>query len=292
MPSALSPLRYPGGKAKLYKLIQPIVSMNISGNNRIYIEPFAGGSGLALKLLYNNDVDWLILNDVDYRIYCFWNSCLHYTEQFCNLIMKCSVDIDTWKVQKSIYLSPEAYSEVDVGFATFFLNRCNVSGVIRGGPIGGFEQQGNYSIDARFNKKDLISRIKKIGALSDKITFYNMDASSFLQNELPQSDKNNVLLNIDPPYVKKGKLLYENSFNEADHSELSQVVKSLNYKWIVTYDECDLIHELYKDFRRQTITLNYSAGKTRKGSELLIFGDIVNTSETYTNPQRKSIDCI
>jgi len=288
MPSTLSPLRYPGGKAKLYKLIKPIVSINISGNNRIYVEPFAGGSGLALKLLFNNDVDRLMLNDIDYRIYCFWHSCLHYTDQLCNLVTNCNVNVDTWKIQKSIYLSPESYSEVEVGFATFFLNRCNVSGVIQGGPIGGFEQLGTYLIDARFNKKNLVDRIRTIGMQSDKIVFYNMDASTFIQNELPQNAENNVFLNIDPPYVKKGKLLYENSFSEADHSELSQVVKSLNYKWIVTYDECDLIQQLYNDCRQKTITLDYSAGRTRKGSELLIFSNLVEIPALDENIREES----
>lgn len=283
MPSTPSPLRYPGGKTKLYNLIQPIVAQNISGNDRTYIEPFAGGSGLALKLLYNNDVDRLILNDIDYRIYCFWYSCLNHTEQLCEMIINCSVNIDTWKIEKSIYSTPESYSKLEVGFATFFLNRCNVSGVIQGGPIGGFEQLGTYLIDARFNKKDLVDRIKKIGMLSDRIVFYNMDAATFLQNKLPKDMRNNIFLNIDPPYVKKGKLLYENSFNEVDHTELSRVVKSLNYKWIVTYDECDLIRQLYADCRKQIISLDYSAGRTRKGNEFLIFGNLVKILDGNTS---------
>lgn len=275
MPSTPSPLRYPGGKTKLYDIIKPIVAQNITGNERIYVEPFAGGSGLALKLLCNNDVDQLILNDIDYCIYCFWYACLNHSEQLCEMIIDCNVNVDTWKIEKSIYLSPESYSKLEVGFATFFLNRCNVSGVIQGGPIGGFEQLGAYLIDARFNKKDLVDRIKKIGMLSDRISFYNMDATAFLQNELPQIIRGDIFLNIDPPYVKKGKLLYENSFSEADHTELSRVVRALNYKWIVTYDECDFIRLLYADCRKQTISLDYSAGRTRKGSEFLIFGNLI-----------------
>ena len=275
MASTPSPLRYPGGKAKLYKLIQPIVDRNINGANRVYVEPFAGGCGLALKLLFNNDVDQLLLNDIDYRIYCFWQACLHDTERFCSLVSDCDVTVDTWKIQKSIYLSPESYTQTEVGFATFFLNRCNVSGVILGGPIGGFEQLGTYLIDARCNKKDLVSRIQQIGMLADRITFYNLDATVFLQNELPRAQINNVLLNIDPPYVKKGKLLYENSFDENDHTELSQIVKGLPYKWIVTYDECQLIRDLYDTCPQQVITLNYSAGSTRKGKELLIWSDLI-----------------
>lgn len=284
MYSIPSPLRYPGGKGKLYKLIQPIIARNLNGVNRIYVEPFAGGSGLALKLLFNNDVDQLLLNDIDYRIYCFWQACLHDTERLCALISDCEVTVDTWRIQKSIYLSPESYTQTEVGFATFFLNRCNVSGVIQGGPIGGFEQLGKYLIDARFNKKNLISRIQQIGLRADRIVFHNLDAVIFLQNEIPRDQINNMLLNIDPPYVKKGKLLYENSFNENDHIELSRVVKALPYKWIVTYDECQFIHDLYNTCQRQVITLNYSAGNTRQGNELLIWNNhIVMPESDETN---------
>lgn len=279
MPSTPSPLRYPGGKTKLYKLIQPIVAANVAGANRIYVEPFAGGSGLALKLLLNGDVDRLILNDIDYRIYCFWQACLHDTVQLCDLIENCVVTIDTWRVQKSIYLSPESYTQTEVGFATFFLNRCNVSGVISGGPIGGFEQLGAYLIDARFNRQDLIQKIQAIGAHAGSIDFYNLDATVFLQNELPRVHIDSIFLNIDPPYVKKGKLLYENSFKESDHTELSRIVKRLPYRWIVTYDECDFIRQLYIEYQQQLITLDYSAGSTRKGNELLIFGDLVDIPE-------------
>lgn len=275
MASTPSPLRYPGGKAKLYKLMQPIIIRNITGENRIYVEPFAGGSGLALKLLLNNDVDLLLLNDIDYRIYCFWQACLNDTERICSLISDCDVTIDTWKIQKSIYLTPMSYTQTEVGFATFFLNRCNVSGIIQGGPIGGFEQLGTYRIDARFNKEDLIDRIQKIGMRSDYITFYNLDATVFLRTKLPNDQINNLLVNIDPPYVKKGKLLYENSFKESDHIELSQIVKGLLHKWIITYDECQLISDLYSTCRQQVISLNYSTGNTRKGNELLIWSDSI-----------------
>lgn len=275
MASSVSPLRYPGGKAKLYKLIQPIIAKNICGANRIYIEPFAGGAGLALKLLFNGDVDQLILNDIDYRIYCFWQACLYDTERLCSFISDCNVTVDTWRIQKSIYLSPESYTPTEVGFATFFLNRCNVSGVIQGGPIGGFDQLGTYQIDARFNKANLINRICKIGLMADKITFFNLDAIFFLQHELPIDHVDHIFLNIDPPYVKKGKLLYENSFSESNHAELSQIVKQLPYKWIVTYDECQLIRDLYNTCSQKVITLSYSAGDTRQGNELLIWSNLV-----------------
>ena len=161
MPQTPSPLRYPGGKTKLFEYISPVVTKNLNGTNRIYIEPFAGGSGLALKLLFAGIVDSLILNDLDYSIYCFWNSCITQAPALCTMIEECTIDLSMWNTQKYIFLNQEKFSPLEIGFATFFLNRCNVSGVIKGGPIGGTSQKGKYKIDARFNKSKLISKIER-----------------------------------------------------------------------------------------------------------------------------------
>lgn len=275
MPNTDSPLRYPGGKTKLYDMISTIVTRNKIKKRCIYMEPFAGGAGLALRLLFKGDVDYLVLNDIDYGIYCFWNSCLHYTEELCNMIEDCDVNIDTWNVQKNIYCSKHLHSCVEVGFATFFLNRCNVSGVIKGGPIGGKDQKGKYGIDARFNKNELISKIIKIGEYGDRIEFFNLDATDFLLNVACQYSDEEVFLNIDPPYVKKGSQLYENSFKKEDHAQLANIIKMLEYKWIVTYDKCDFIEDLFFEYTKRTVKLNYSAGQTKSGDEFIIYGKSV-----------------
>lgn len=276
MPRTVSPLRYPGGKAKLYSAVKPIISRNIFGERRIYIEPFAGGAGLALQLLFNNDIDSLVLNDIDYNIFCFWDVCLHNADLLCELIQNCSVDMKTWETQREIYDHPNSHTRMEVAFSTFFLNRCNISGIIRGGPIGGHNQSGNYGLDARFNKQDLIQKIQKVHRERDNIIFYNYDVKQFFREVLPWYPMDNTILNIDPPYVKKGPMLYENSFTERDHAKLSEIIGSLPYRWIVTYDECDTIYTLYANYRKEIITLNYSAGRTKSGRELMIYSDNVD----------------
>ncbi len=273
MPRTCSPLRYPGGKSKLYPLIRPIVLENIE--NGIYIEPFAGGAGLGLQLLFNGDIQSLVLNDIDYHIYAFWHACLHFTDQFCEMIERCQLNMDSWNEQKNVYATANCHKVLDVGFATFFLNRCNVSGVIRGGPIGGKEQKGKYLMDARFNRAGLIEKIQRIGRYNEQIEFFNLDASNFLLERVSRYPTERSFLNIDPPYVKKGPLLYENSFLENDHVELANVIQTLRQKWIVTYDECDLIYRIFECYRKNVITLNYSAGRTKSGQELIIYGDMV-----------------
>lgn len=278
MPITVSPLRYPGGKSKIYPLVQPIITHNLTGGDRIYVEPFAGGAGLALKLLYNHDVDQIILNDIDPNIYKFWLSCLTHADDLCEMIFQCPLTMDEWYKQRDIYSNPNNRSNIEVGFATFYLNRCNVSGIIRGGPIGGNGQNGTYGLDARFNRSDLIRKVQKIKEYSDQIKIYNNDAVDFLHVLERTYDPDKIFLNIDPPYVNKGPILYENSFDDQAHRALSVVIARLPFKWIVTYDKCDLIYNLYQNYRKEIITLNYSVGHTREGKELLIYSDNIDLS--------------
>jgi DNA adenine methylase len=275
MPQTDSPLRYPGGKAKLYSLVEPIVTQNLPNQNRLYIEPFAGGAGLALHLLFQGNVDALVLNDLDYHISCFWEECLFNSERLCDKIQHCEISMDTWRNQRQIYDNEQTHAPDEIAFSTFFLNRCNVSGIICGGPIGGADQSGSYGLDARFKRNDLIRKIQAIAARRDQITFYNLDARRFLSDIVPNYNVDSTLLNIDPPYVKKGPTLYRNSFTQQDHEQLAHQIAQLNHKWITTYDECDLINRLYGRFRREIITLNYSAGHTKQGKELLIYSDSI-----------------
>ena len=269
MPITDSPLRYPGGKSQLYPTIKKIIKNTIPGNCT-YVEPFAGGAGLALKLLFRGDVSSLILNDLDNAIFCFWDTCLHYSEELCRMIISCEPSIDEWETQRSVFLNPSEHSNIEYAFATLFLNRCNVSGVILGGPIGGKTQAGNYKINARYNPDELVRKIRKIHAYASKILFYHMDALDFIANIVTELPITSSFINIDPPYVKKGPYLYRNSFTHEDHKELSQLILKLKQHWIVTYDECNLIRELYSKASIQQIQLSYSAGLSKRGNELMI----------------------
>ena len=89
----------------------------------------------------------------------------------------------------------------------FYMNRTNRSGIIKGGVIGGLEQNGNWKLDARFNKDNLIKRISKIVERKDGIHIYNKDVSSLVKNYLPKYE-DNAFVYFDPPYFGKGKQLY------------------------------------------------------------------------------------
>ena len=271
MPTTNSPLRYPGGKTKFYPYVRKLISdNNLLG--KTYMEPFAGGAGLALKLLFNDDVERIVINDLDPAIYSFWYSVLNQAENFCKLIANVALTPDEWKRQHEIYMRQDTTCPLELGFATFFLNRTNVSGVVKGGIIGGKDQSGEYKLDARFNRNNLTKKVLKIFERRQQIVLLNQDAKLLLQpSELRRFYK--VFINLDPPYVKKGAQLYQNAFCEADHKELYKLVSSCKRKWIVTYDVCPLVDELYSSYRSSYLDVTYTVQSSKKAKEYIFFSD-------------------
>lgn len=267
-----SPLRYPGGKTKLFPYMKLIIEKN-KLQNSTYVEPFAGGCGLAISLLQKDLVNDILINDYDYAIYAFWYSILNHTEEFCQRIRQISICIDEWDRQKNIYLNQEENTILDVGFSTFFLNRTNRSGIISGGIIGGREQRSKYTIDCRFNKENLIKRINKIAEQKERIHIANEDVFDLIENTLINMPTENTFVYFDPPYVKKGQQLYKNFFEFNDHVNLRDRITRMNHKWLTTYDHIDEIAILYQDYRQDIIDINYSAGTNKMGRELAIFSN-------------------
>lgn len=271
MPVTKSPLRYPGGKTQLHRFVSHLFDIN-NITNGIYCEPFSGGAGVAIELLFSRKVERIILNDYDIGIYSIWNAILNDTLRFIELIDNTPITIEEWHIQKTIYLSTKidnSYS-IELAFATFFLNRTNRSGIILGGPIGNLDQTAKDKIDCRFNKKSLINKINSIAAQRDRIDLYNLDAQVLIEEVLQEENQNDLFTFFDPPYYKQGKNLYTNFFNHNDHEELAVAIKAMaDYKWITTYDYVDQIKEIYSDTLTKEYKIYYSANRNRKEMEYL-----------------------
>lgn len=281
MPVTYTPLRYPGGKTKLYEYVRSILKDNgLLGGT--YCEPFVGGAGLALKLLIKGDVSQLVINDADPAIFAVWDTVLHHSELLCEFIENVDVTVEEWDNQKNIYLNKGNGSIIDYGKATFFLNRTNVSGVILGGIIGGRNQNGKFKIDARFGKKDLIKKVQTIAAFEDKIEIYNLDVLDFMDRIFPGLPKK-TFVNFDPPYVNKGGKLYKNAFSEEAHVNLRNRIKECEKKWMVTYDVCELTKNLYMEFRGGVIDVYYSANEAKKAHEYVFFSDNLKLPDANLN---------
>ncbi len=276
MPATASPLRYPGGKTQLYSYVKDLLEYNAM-KDYTYVEPFAGGAGLALKLLFTGVVPHIMINDLDPAIYAMWYSCLNYPKEMISRVNSVPLTIDEWDRQKEIHRDQRDRSILDLGFSTLFLNRTNISGIICGGVLGGREQTGSSKMDARFNRNTLAKKIVKIHAYKSYISLTNLDAGQLISLQNGQEKR---FYNIDPPYVEKGAQLYRNSFSEEDHRSLAAVISRCSDPWIVTYDICDLVKDLYKDYKHSKLDIRYSANIKRSANEYIFFSNNINIPDT------------
>lgn len=272
MPHTHTPLRYPGGKTSLAKFVQHTIEIN-DIDSPIYCEPFCGGAGVAMDLLLKHKVDSIILNDFDICIYSVWNAILNDTESFLQMLHDTPVSIDTWHEQHRIYEGLKNFDEYsfDLAFATFFLNRTNISGIITGGPIGGLRQSGNYKLNCRYNKKSLEKKILRIASERNHIALYHMDATDLIHEVLVHQAPKRLFVFFDPPYYQQGKNLYKNSFQDTEHVILSHAIREMKaFKWILTYDNHRRIQEIYHDMMPKQYILKYMANKKRDELELFL----------------------
>jgi DNA adenine methylase len=263
-----SPLRYPGGKASMTGLLVDIRAINQLGD-RAVAEPFAGGAGAALSLLFREDTYEIHINDADPAIHDFWWTVVNRPQPFLTLLRSTRVGMVEWRRQRDTYRRANGVSRLRRGFAAFYLNRCNRSGIImNGGPIGGVKQEGKWKLSARFNKPELESRCRKVAEYGKRIQVSQKDALDFIS----ERDPHNTFFFIDPPYYAKGKTLYLNKLDHAYHRRLANQLRGMgNAAWVLTYDDCQEIRDMYAKWANiRPFSLRYAASERRRGREILV----------------------
>ena len=269
-----SPLRYPGGKNKLSGFLAKIcIDNNINGH---YVEPYSGGASVALFLLMEGYISRVTINDKDRSIYAFWHSVLNKTKQLCKLIDETEISVEEWRRQREIQNRKKTADLLELGFSTFFLNRTNRSGIINAGVIGGIEQNGNYLMDCRYNKVDLIERIQNIAKKKKNIRLYKKDAIKLIDKIQQEANSENVIFYFDPPYFLKASTLYMNHYKEHNHEEVSEKIKNIrNIRWIVSYDNVPEIKNLYTNISKKEYSFKHTAYNSRDGQEILFFSNTI-----------------
>lgn len=263
-----SPLRYPGGKSALAGLLSQIRRLNGLGDRAI-AEPFAGGAGASLTLLYLEETHEIYVNDADPAIHDFWWSLVNRRQTFVDMLSRTRVSMAEWRRQRDVYRNRGRVSRLRRGFSAFYLNRCNRSGIItNGGPIGGVKQTGKWKLDARFNKPELRRRCEKVAEYRDRVHVSGRDGIEFIKG----LDAESTLFFIDPPYFVKGQTLYLNALDEEYHITLSTQLKTMSdAAWVLTYDDCPEIRRLYRGWATiRPFSLRYTAAERRSGKEVLI----------------------
>lgn len=273
-----SPLRYPGGKGKLARFVATLIKRN-GLSDGLYVEPYAGGAAVAWELLLTGVVRRVAINDVSRPVYAFWRSVLDQTDELAALIHDTPVNLENRDRFKAVLGSPANVTDLELGFAMFFLNRTHRSGILNGGVIGGRDQTGKWKIDARYNKADLIRRIERIAAARRRVEITNLDAVDFVESK-SSSWPAKTLVYLDPPYYEKGSQLYYDYYSDKDHLEVAQAVRSLTkVRWLVSYDDVLPIQEMYSGAPALQYTIGYSAREVLRGREAMFFSDGLNVPD-------------
>lgn len=249
-------------------LLSHIRRLNGLGGRAI-AEPFAGGAGASLTLLYLEETPEVLINDADPAIHDFWWSLVNQPQAFVGMLSKTRVSMAEWRRQRDAYRDCGRVSRLSRGFSAFFLNRCNWSGIImNGGPIGGVRQTGKWKLNARFNKSELRRRCERVAEYRDRIRVSGHDGTEFIKS----LDAESTFFFIDPPYFVKGRTLYLNALDDEYHIALSTQLRSMSdAAWVLTYDDCPEIRRLYRGWATiRAFTLRYAAAERRAGKELLI----------------------
>jgi DNA adenine methylase len=264
----LSPLRYPGGKGKLAPFVGDLLTAQ-PRHYRRYVEPFAGGAGVALRLLVDEYVDEALLNDLNPGIAAFWRSVFSHTSAFLALLKKCRVSVPEWRRQRAVYES-QLDDDLALGFATFFLNRTNRSGILDARPIGGLDQTGEWKIGARFDKSVLTHRIKTLASYATRVTICEKDGIAIAEEFASDEDS---FIYADPPYLEHGDDLYLDTLEWDDHVRLAYTLREAE-GWLVTYDaDPRIVSDLYKGRRCAEFRMSHTAAIQHVGKEYAVFAD-------------------
>lgn len=222
---------------------------------------------MALHLLFETSVPRVAINDLDPSIHAFWLVARDHNEELCRRISSVRIDMDEWNRQRSVQLAMDP-DLIDLAFSTLFLNRTNRSGILHAGVIGGKQQSGQWKMTVRFNRDALISRIECIGRQAHRIDVRRQDAADVLRI-LGEQDAPSFLF-LDPPYYHKAdRRLYHNDLRPDDHERVAMLLKSLKVPWLLCYDDCSEVRNLYTSHIPNSYSLCYTAGEKRSGSEVL-----------------------
>lgn len=283
-----SPLRYPGGKAPFAPFIASVMEANdVAGGH--YLEPYAGGAGVALELLFHGHASHIHINDADPAVYAFWMAVTKHSRALLNLLDSTPITIDEWFKWRSILREDCKASLVEKGFATLFMNRTNRSGILKAGVIGGKNQDGEYKLDARFRKDMVAARIQEVAKRTKNISVYCED-SLLLLNRCSELLPRKSLIYLDPPYYVKGKGLYRNYYEHDDHVAIASAIQKKKFKWpwVVSYDNTEEICSMYQRSRSFSYGLNYTAQRRYVGSEVMFFSEkLIIPDESI--PQAKAV---
>ena len=255
-----SPLRYPGGKTRACKILDETYNRYFDNNEFIsIISPFFGGGSFEFHM-QNKYQKEVYANDMFVPLFTFWSTCKCKKIELVEALEKRlnNVTKETFQELQSNIMKCD--NPLTQAIDYFTINRCSFSGATLS---GGFS---NSASTTRFTK----SSINKISLLNlEQFNFYNDDFEIFIKNHY----NNQSFMFLDPPYYLDNTLYGKNGnmHNNFDHERLFQVIREK--KWMMTYNDCDYIRNMYKDYTIIEASWSYGMNESKKSSEIIIISN-------------------
>jgi len=275
----LSPLRYPGSKRRQAPLIGKILQENTL-RPELFVELFSGGASVALHLLLENRVGNVGLVDIDPLISSFWKTVFFDTKWLVEKIRDSEITLEEWKHIKTNLCNFQ--DDRTRAYACLFLNRTSFSGILKNdaGPIGGYHQKSQYTIDCRFPKDVIIERIETLSCMKKRVAFvwccdWKRAIQRLNRKQIRKRYGPNLLCYFDPPFFVNGERLCRFTFDNIHHRELRRYLDKCSYDWILSYDDSDQFRELYNNHSHMSHNYNiyYTVSKRtapKRSNEVLV----------------------
>lgn len=245
-----SPLRYPGGKSRAVKHILPLIKKACP--EKEICSPFLGGGSVELALL--SEGFKVEAYDAFAELVNFWqqlkSNAVQLTEAIKDLHPLSREDF--YKLQKTDLLAKSLLIKAAAQF--YALNRASFSGSTLSG--------GMSPAHPRFTL-ELIEKLKLLDLTQMQVRLADFEQSII---------STNLFLYLDPPYLIKTNLYgTKGSMHKGfDHEKLAKILRTKS-RWIMSYNDCPEIRNLYKDYEIQSISWAYGMNKSKQSSEVLIF---------------------
>lgn len=280
--------RYPGGKSKLKKVISKHLSIYASENGLEYREPFFGGGSIGIEFLsmFSNRRRKIWINDKDSGIAALWTSVIRYPDLLKTMVIEFIPSVEAFYQYRDILtsISENLSSEQEIakyGFMKLAVHQISYSGLgtKSGGPLGGKKQGGKYKIDCRWSPEYICGKIDFLHRLLNEADVRGNQCANLDFMDLIK-DQERAILYLDPPYYEKGNDLYQYGFLESDHVRMANALRETNHAWLLSYDDCQEVRDLYDWAVVERLDVNYSitANKDNDGGrssrtkpELLIY---------------------
>jgi len=243
-----SPLRYPGGKARAVSILLHL----IPGDIDLLVSPFLGGGSLEIAVAHLGVR--VIGFDIFDPLVVFWQELLTNPTQLADKVQE-YFPLD----KKYFYDLQDTYpsTRLEIAAQFFVLNRASFSGAtMSGGMSPGHPRFTQSSIDylRNFRLPNLVVQKQDFHLT----LFYEKD--SFLY--------------LDPPYLIESKLYGRkgNTHKDFDHDGLWRLLQKRD-NWILSYNNCDEIKEMYKDFRILYPEWKYGMSTSKQSREIIILSN-------------------